>query len=259
MNTADRSRWPRERGRRRDRGRRRPPPPPGQPGSATPRWPATRSACVRCGIIYAVVLAVAAVVVATIVVDRLQPRRDQPRARSRRSPTGTGQGGAPGAVATADAGVDEHRHDRDRHARTTTARSSPTTRTPCADATPSPASRPGPTRAPTATVCTAIQDQGVTVAVYQLHGNCDELTALDSDTGAAQVDPHARQGRRRVRRPGQLLRCSRATSCSCRRRRSTRSPSSGSTDDGNGGLDYWTFHHAGCTHQQRGARRRPAR
>ena len=33
-------------------------------------------------------------------------------------------------------------------------------------------------------VCQAIQIDGVTIAVYQLHGNCDEVTALDSGTGA---------------------------------------------------------------------------
>ena len=33
------------------------------------------------------------------------------------------------------------------------------------------------------TVCTAMQVSGVTVAVYRLNGNCDELTALDSETG----------------------------------------------------------------------------
>jgi outer membrane protein assembly factor BamB len=34
------------------------------------------------------------------------------------------------------------------------------------------------------TVCQAIQDQGVTVAVFELHGNCDQVTGLDSATGA---------------------------------------------------------------------------
>ncbi|MDT4894601.1 MAG: hypothetical protein QOE97_3636 [Pseudonocardiales bacterium] len=33
------------------------------------------------------------------------------------------------------------------------------------------------------TVCQAIQDQGVTIAVFRLNGNCDELTAVDSQTG----------------------------------------------------------------------------
>ena len=33
-------------------------------------------------------------------------------------------------------------------------------------------------------VCAAAQSEGTTVAVYQVNGNCDELTALDSSTGA---------------------------------------------------------------------------
>lgn len=33
------------------------------------------------------------------------------------------------------------------------------------------------------TVCTAAQIQGVTLAVYELDGNCDEVTALDTGTG----------------------------------------------------------------------------
>jgi PQQ-like domain len=32
-------------------------------------------------------------------------------------------------------------------------------------------------------VCTAGQTQGITIAIYMLHGNCDEVTALDSQTG----------------------------------------------------------------------------
>jgi hypothetical protein len=36
------------------------------------------------------------------------------------------------------------------------------------------------------TVCTAAQTTSVTVAVYELHGNCDELTGLDSGTGRRQ-------------------------------------------------------------------------
>lgn len=33
------------------------------------------------------------------------------------------------------------------------------------------------------TVCTAAQTSGVTVAIYAVHGNCDEVTALDSNDG----------------------------------------------------------------------------
>lgn len=35
-------------------------------------------------------------------------------------------------------------------------------------------------------VCAALQTASVTVAVYELHGNCDELTGLDSKTGERQ-------------------------------------------------------------------------
>lgn len=34
------------------------------------------------------------------------------------------------------------------------------------------------------TLCQVIQDQGVTVAVFELNGNCDQVTALDTTTGA---------------------------------------------------------------------------
>jgi hypothetical protein len=50
------------------------------------------------------------------------------------------------------------------------------------------------------TVCTAAQIQGITVAVYELAGNCDEVTALDSGTGARKwnrtldMDTHAVNG-----------------------------------------------------------------
>ena len=33
------------------------------------------------------------------------------------------------------------------------------------------------------TVCQAIQDQGIVIAIFDLHGNCDEVTALDAGTG----------------------------------------------------------------------------
>ena len=33
------------------------------------------------------------------------------------------------------------------------------------------------------TVCTAAQLDGTTIAIYAVHGNCDEVTALDSGTG----------------------------------------------------------------------------
>jgi len=38
------------------------------------------------------------------------------------------------------------------------------------------------------TVCQAIQDQGITVAVFELNGNCDQVTGLDSGTGERRWD-----------------------------------------------------------------------
>jgi hypothetical protein len=38
-------------------------------------------------------------------------------------------------------------------------------------------------------VCAAIDAGGATIAVYRLHGECDELTALDSGTGLLLADP----------------------------------------------------------------------
>jgi hypothetical protein len=95
-------------------------------------------------------------------------------------------------------------------------------------------------------VCAAIQTQGVTVAVYKLHGNCDELTAVDSGTGerlwtrtldkdGAEFDGPATYSVQ----PGNILFVS-ATSIYA-------VATSGDADDGNGGLDYWTFHHVGCS------------
>jgi hypothetical protein len=96
------------------------------------------------------------------------------------------------------------------------------------------------------TVCTAVQTQGVTVAVYELHGNCDELTALDSNTGERKwtrtLDKDGAQFNGPATysvQPGNVLFVS-ATSIYA-------VATSGSADDGNGGLDYWTFHHDGCT------------
>ncbi|HZZ97908.1 MAG TPA: PQQ-binding-like beta-propeller repeat protein [Jatrophihabitantaceae bacterium] len=90
-------------------------------------------------------------------------------------------------------------------------------------------------------VCTAIQDQGVTVAVYALHGNCDELTAVSTDTGqrkwtrtldkdGAEFDGPASYSLQ----PGNAMFVS-ATSIYA------------VADEDNAGLDWWTFHHSGCT------------
>jgi len=38
------------------------------------------------------------------------------------------------------------------------------------------------------TVCTALQDNGVTVTVWRIHGDCGEMTAVDTNTGARLWD-----------------------------------------------------------------------
>lgn len=87
-------------------------------------------------------------------------------------------------------------------------------------------------------VCTAIQDGGLTIAVYELAGNCDELTAVDSATGQ-------RKWTRTLDKDSAEF----------------NGPATYSVHSGNvmfvsatsiyaiasGGLDYWTFHHVGCT------------
>ena len=95
-------------------------------------------------------------------------------------------------------------------------------------------------------VCAAIQTAGVTVAVYQLHGNCDELTALDTRTGARKWTRTLDKDGAQFDGPatysvlsGEILFVS-ATSIYALQ-------TSGTADEGNGGLDYWAFHHQGCT------------
>jgi hypothetical protein len=87
-------------------------------------------------------------------------------------------------------------------------------------------------------VCTAMQDGGQTVAVYELHGNCDELTALDSQTGAREwtrtldKDTAEFDGPATFQvRPGNFFFASRT---------SVYAVSAN-------GVDWWSFHHVGCT------------
>lgn len=94
-------------------------------------------------------------------------------------------------------------------------------------------------------VCAAIQLEGTTVAVYRLHGNCDQLTALDSATGkriwnrtldkdGAEFNGPASYSVQ----PGNIMFVSASSIYSI-------SPSG--DGQGGGGLDHWTFHHTGCT------------
>lgn len=87
-------------------------------------------------------------------------------------------------------------------------------------------------------VCTAMQDGNITVAVYQLQGDCDQLTALNSETGAREwtrtlfKDTAAFSGPATFQvQPGNFFFVSRT---------SVYSVSSN-------GVDWWTFHHVGCT------------
>jgi hypothetical protein len=95
-------------------------------------------------------------------------------------------------------------------------------------------------------VCTAIQTQSVTIAVYKLHGDCDELTGLDSATGARKWTRTLDKDGAEFDGPatysvvgGNVLFVSRTSIYSI--------APGGDADHGNGGLDYWTFHHTGCT------------
>ena len=95
-------------------------------------------------------------------------------------------------------------------------------------------------------VCTAIQDDAVTIAVYRLGGNCDELTALDSATGdrkwnrTLDKDTAVFDGPASYSvRSGNVMFVSATSIYSI-------SPS-GDADHGSGGLDHWVFHHPGCT------------
>jgi hypothetical protein len=96
------------------------------------------------------------------------------------------------------------------------------------------------------TVCTAIQTQSVTVAVYRLDGNCDELTAVDSQTGerlwtrTLDKDGAVFDGPAGYAVNGSTVMFVSPTSV-------YTIATGGTSDQGNGGLDYWVFHHAGCT------------
>ncbi len=96
------------------------------------------------------------------------------------------------------------------------------------------------------TLCTAIQSQSVAIAVYRLDGNCDELTALDATTGT-------RRWTRTLDKDGAVFDGPATyqvdgSNVMFVSRTSIYAVSIGGTEDeGNGGLDYWTFYHVGCT------------
>lgn len=98
------------------------------------------------------------------------------------------------------------------------------------------------------TVCAAVQTRGVTVALYRDAGNCDELTALDSETGQRRwtrtLDENGVpfDGTARYQIMGdEVLFISRTAIYAL------SAAGNQYAGDYNGGDDYWTFHHYGCT------------
>jgi hypothetical protein len=89
------------------------------------------------------------------------------------------------------------------------------------------------------TVCTAAQIQGVTIAVYELNGNCDELTALDSGTGK-------RDWTRTLDKDGRPL-DGQATYSATPYTFMVASHSAIYAIDPVSGLDRWVFDQPGCT------------
>lgn len=89
------------------------------------------------------------------------------------------------------------------------------------------------------TVCTAAQIQGVTLAVYELDGNCDEITALDTGTGK-------RDWTRTLDKDGHPLN-GQATYSAGQYTFLVASHSAIYAIDPVSGLDRWVFDQPGCT------------
>jgi outer membrane protein assembly factor BamB len=89
------------------------------------------------------------------------------------------------------------------------------------------------------TACSAAQANGTTVAIFRVNGNCDEVTALDSETGARRwtrtldMDGHPVNGT-----PGVIV-----TPFSVL----VRTPAVIYDFDPSSGYDRWEYHPAGCT------------
>jgi PQQ-like domain len=89
------------------------------------------------------------------------------------------------------------------------------------------------------TVCQAIQVLGVTLAVFELHGNCDQVTALDSGTGE-------RRWTRTLDKDGHPLDGHPSYSLTQFTVVFT-TPSVSYAIDPNSGLDRWVYQPPGCT------------
>ena len=214
------------------------------PVSDRGRRPLTRSACGRWRIGYAVGRRRRGRHRARDRRDRLRARRDQPRhaahgrrPRRRRSRSPTPSTALTQAWSSTDATAIGTPYS--------TAPWSPTTSTPCADATRTTGKQTWSYTRTDRTVCTAMQSQSVDRRGLRAERQLRRADRARLRHRRTPLDPHARQGRRRVQRT----------------RRPTRSDGSnvmfvsrtsiyayrGTADQGNGGLDYWTFHHVGCT------------
>jgi outer membrane protein assembly factor BamB len=88
------------------------------------------------------------------------------------------------------------------------------------------------------TVCTAIQINGITIAIYELHGNCDEVSAFSSGTGD-------RRWTRTLDKDGMPLNGHPAYQMTSYTLMMT-TPSLIYAIDPITGLDRWTYERAGC-------------
>jgi hypothetical protein len=94
------------------------------------------------------------------------------------------------------------------------------------------------------TVCQAVQNQGVTVAIFEHNGNCDEVTALDSGTGErrwTRTLDKAEQESQPVNGHPSISVTQFAVMIT--------TPSVIYTLDPTGGLDRWVYHPKNCTIQ----------
>jgi hypothetical protein len=96
------------------------------------------------------------------------------------------------------------------------------------------------------TTCTAAQIGGVTIAVFRLRGNCDELTAMASDTGARQWTRTLDKDGHPVNGTPQFTTGPDTFMVTTPRVIYAISPD-GTSGAGNGGLDRWVFSEPRCT------------
>ncbi|HZY75847.1 MAG TPA: PQQ-binding-like beta-propeller repeat protein [Jatrophihabitantaceae bacterium] len=96
------------------------------------------------------------------------------------------------------------------------------------------------------TTCTAAQIGGVTIAVFRLNGNCDELTAMDSGTGERHWTRTLDKDGHPVNGTPQFAVGQDTFMVTTPQVIYAISPD-GTSGDGNGGLDRWVFSQPGCT------------